>query len=410
VEIPIKLASRALKLVQIDLLPSRTHVLIRLCSILRPVIPVDVEGTNSYYFLRRLLITPHLPYHLRQNIQQQDGYPTIHLLIPPPIPSMAEDIVNALKPHIEAEYLPVVRITKIPLDPPTSSEQAALWSKNYWPCTFNPASQTLQKAPPLHVLRTVQAGLNKEASLESYFGLANLAATKSVQFGIGRDIAAIVVDPVKEEVVAVAGDARWFGKSREVPIGGRDCNGLAEGRAEYHALMRVIAMVADKDQRRRTGKKDSSSITATEQDNDLEGKAITPIEKLYAATNPEMLNYVDRFMDIPAPQPTERPDGYLCNGLDVYLTHEPCVACSMAMVHSRFRACIFQRRMPRSGGLCAEKYPTGLSYGLFWRKELNWRVLTFQYLPDSALESGLGKAEKTLGHGGEQCKEAMFHA
>ena len=320
---------------------------------------------------------------------------------------MVEDIVNTLKPHIEVGYLPVVRTTKIPLDPPASPDQAALWSKNYWPCTFNPASQTLQRAPPLDILRTVQAELNNQARLESYFGLVNLAVTDSAQLCLGRDVAAVVVDPVREAVVAVAGDARWFGKSGNVMIGEKYSTGLAEGRVEHHALMRVIAMVANKDARRRTGRKDLSSKMVTEQDKDLEGRATTPIEKLYTATNPEMSTYPDQLADVPALQTTERQDGYLCNGLDVYMTHEPCVACSMAMVHSRFRACIFQRRMPRTGGLCADKDAAGLGYGLFWRKELNWRVLTFQYLPPA---SGLGEAETSPGHRDEQCNGAMFHA
>jgi tRNA-specific adenosine deaminase 3 len=74
-----------------------------------------------------------------------------------------------------------------------------------------------------------------------------------------------------------------------------------------------------------------------------------------------------------------KSDGYLCSGLDIYLTHEPCVACAMAMIHSRFRACIFEKRMPGSGALTARDRKDSLGYGLFWRRELNWRVMTFQY-------------------------------
>ena len=378
-----------------------------LCSILRPVLPITVEGAKSYYFLRRLLTTPHLPSNLRQNVQQLDDCPTIHLLIPPPIPLVGSDIVNALKPHVEVDWLPILRTTKIPLDPPTSFEQATLWSENYWPCTFNPASQTLQKAPPIHVIRTVQFELDKGAFLESCFRLAHLAAAEAVQSCIGREVAAVVVDTAKEEVIAVAGDGRWFERSNDAMSDERYPRSSNEGRPEHHALMRVIAMVANKENRQLNREETQFNVMASKQDNDLEGRAITPIEKLYAATNADMWTHHHQHLEFPKPQTTKRADAYLCNKLDIYLTHEPCVACSMAMIHSRIRACIFQRRMPLTGALWAEKDYAGLGYGLFWREELNWRILTFRYLPSN---SGLGKENKNVRHEGDHLDERTFHA
>lgn len=104
---------------------------------------------------------------------------------------------------------------------------------------------------------------------------------------------------------------------------------------------------------------------------------------------------------------TRSQGGYLCTDLDVYISHEPCLCCSMGMLLSRFRAVIFPRagRM-QSGGLASEPAvaPTAdyddeaghdgdgtesgetteekdrMYYGLHWRKELNWRALGFEFV------------------------------
>ncbi|KAL2000254.1 hypothetical protein VTN02DRAFT_3363 [Thermoascus thermophilus] len=120
--------------------------------------------------------------------------------------------------------------------------------------------------------------------------------------------------------------------------------------------------------------------------------------------------------------------GYLCTGLDVYITHEPCLSCCMGMLLSRFRAVIFPRRGRMAmGGLASEpvvapvpdsddeegERPTAGTgtgepvpeekrseteakaegekeeegeernyYGLHWRKELNWRALGFEFVEE----------------------------
>jgi len=45
------------------------------------------------------------------------------------------------------------------------------------------------------------------------------------------------------------------------------------------------------------------------------------------------------------------PRDYLCTGLDVYLSHEPCIMCSMALLHSRVKRIFFIHPSPQVGGL-----------------------------------------------------------
>lgn len=379
VEIPIRIASK----VQ---------------SILKPLLSIP-DTAATLHHLRRLVTRQHLPTHLQSSLNDaHGGTQTIFFLFPPPQPADGENILTALRPYLhEMDDTPTILATRIPLYPPTSAEQAATWSSNYWPCTYNPASQTIQSAPPLQLLRNVQAEL-ETPRLAGYIRLARLAATEGKTLNIGRQFGAVIVDPIRKEVLAVAGDARWWtDETRHTELAHW---GNTDGRPENHALMRAIAMVAGKELERRKIQ-DESNGTQTEQSSHLEYRPVTNIEKYYFNAPAETVESENEAHG-QAPPPRQsraRPDTYLCNGLDVYLTHEPCVCCSMAMIHSRFRACVFEKRMPGTGGLCAEKEHGGLGYGMFWRKELNWRVMTFEYkggqgeeLEDKA-ELGISKVE-----------------
>lgn len=65
--------------------------------------------------------------------------------------------------------------------------------------------------------------------------------------------------------------------------------------------------------------------------------------------------------------------GYLCNDMLVYTTHEPCVMCCMALVHSRIGRIIYLKPEKSSGGL-ESHYQLGDRDGLNWKFEI-WRWL-----------------------------------
>jgi len=54
---------------------------------------------------------------------------------------------------------------------------------------------------------------------------------------------------------------------------------------------------------------------------------------------------------------------YLCTGYDCYTTQEPCVMCSMALLHSRIRRVIYGSSYPEFGGL-GSKYKVHVENGL----------------------------------------------
>lgn len=72
-------------------------------------------------------------------------------------------------------------------------------------------------------------------------------------------------------------------------------------------------------------------------------------------------------------------DSYLCLNFDVYTTHEPCSMCSMALIHSRIKRCIFIKAMDKTGCL---KPTSGDSYCMCNNKSLNSKYETFQWIGD----------------------------
>jgi len=202
--------------------------------------------------------------------------------------------------------------------------------------------------------------------------LATYAAQEAQKERFGEAVGAVIVrrEAGKSHPVCLAVDARWKGiEPRTGP-----------GNVTAHAAMRAIGMVAQKLKGVHSGehKFDSASgqsVEVTENDIFMDQPLTAPETSIYNAHQ------------IAA-------DGYLCHNLEIYLTHEPCVMCSMAILHSRFGRIIFGQRMPLTGGICAETNADqgsdgklGLGLGLFWRKGLNWSLLGWQWVSEEAADS-----------------------
>jgi len=242
----------------------------------------------------------------------------------------------------------------VPLLAPTSQEQALSWSRSYWPTVY-------KKSNPFGPHPSIVSRAESEiiGDLHIWMDVAERVATSSKSEGIGEAIGAVIVDTRSgtSHALALAGDARWHLNQRN-----------RRGNVMAHAALRAIGMVSRKIRAADRRETAASESTLDPHEQDIFGdRPLLPEEQaVFDADN------------ISA-------GGYLCHNLDIYMTHEPCVMCSMALLHSRFGRVVFGQRMPRTGGLCSETGiseartgPISLGHGLFWRKELNWCLLAWE--------------------------------
>lgn len=240
-------------------------------------------------------------------------------------------------------------IATVPLFPPTSQSQAAGYTVRYWPTVY-------KKANPFgpHLRLVSRAADELTPDVTAWMALAAAAARDARASGVGEQVGVVVVERREgvARLLAVAGDMRWAGWRR----------GTA-GNVTAHAALRAIAMVAEGLRRNGGGVEEPERGIFRDEPRGA-------VERSEAAAE----------------------DGYLCHDLEVYATHEPCVMCAMALVHSRFGRVVFGQRM-KTGGLCADGE---LGHGLFWRKELNWTMLAWEWKMEGGDTDGEAEVEDDL--------------
>lgn len=266
-----------------------------------------------------------------------------------------EALLLAGKVLPDSEIQPRLSTVIIPLTQPSSLEQANQWSQEYWPTIykknnpFGPQQYEIDRAA-----EEIQKQVITHLKLAARVGKASLDA------GVGRNIGAAILDRSDRDhprIVAAAGDGRWHNSFTS------DRHG--EGNVMAHAVMRAIGLVA---QQRRQCSEDQCRPSESDQHGLFVEAPLNDAEaEIYSSSS-------------------IAPGGYLCLDMELYVTHEPCVMCCMAILHSRFGRVVFGHRLKHTGGLQAESSyqgeAQGLGYGLFWRPCLNWKFLTWQYAGD----------------------------
>lgn len=409
VELPIKAANDILMFVKCP--PQLIHILTphRLCKERIPD-----SDTVDLQHLRRFAKPNHLPAYLqppgtrasstdsryssasngsngsksssrsrsRMRRRRNSGASTLHLLVCPTSIISYKDLADLLlkQPCFAQEGFQLkLREITVPLLAPTSVEQAQQWTAQYWPTLYR---KTNPFGPHPSLVVRSEEEIRGEAGKYVLLARQVAAETSAQNFGINTGCVIVERKPDRTpDIIAVAGDARLSGvRTADNPMS------TCGGNIACHAVMRAIGMVARKRVRvaapkpRRAEPDISSSNDTLNPDIGIKELLVKPVT--HAKNTPESV--VASLNDYPM-TPLEQasfdvdnltPNGYLCVELEIYLTHEPCLMCSMAIVHSRFARCVFGKRMPSSGGMSGD---CGLGYGLFWRSELNWKLLCWEY-------------------------------
>lgn len=390
------------------------------------------DAAKNLPHLRRCVKPGDLPPHLKTQFMHEGNGRQVHssksnwlyIMLGRKDELRYDELVRSLSTVDDIRNDIFVGLIPVPLLAPTSQVQANLWSQQFWQTVYrknNPLGPH-----PATVTRT-ESSVSRDASI--WITLAHQVAKKAQKEGIGEPIGAVIIkrtypskydtargssarqdsdlsnsdsntrasraaetthvaepdynanlghdaeprakgkekDKETTQIVAIAGDARWHQQEK---IG-------HTGNPMAHAALRAISMVAQK-----LVRVESRPVT---------GEKIMDFESFQ---DEPLLD--DEKVVFEAEHPV--PDGYLCHELELYMTHEPCTMCAMAILHSRMGRIVFRHRMPLTGGMSAEdrdhdickasatceqgQCGGGQGLGLHWRKELNWTLLGWEWETD----------------------------
>lgn len=168
--------------------------------------------------------------------------------------------------------------------------------------------------------KAVRVEFDLEETRQAFKYLAKVAQISKAQCQLGKlPTASILVDPEKNEIIGQKCDSR---DTTGNPIG--------------HSIMDLALDAAEREA-------ESRKLQSEQTGNDQE---------------------IDRV--------------YLCLNMHVYTTHEPCIMCAMALIHSRIARLIYIKPTPASGAIS----PTsGAGYGVHWNKKLNWTYEAWEWVP-----------------------------
>ncbi|KAI8833461.1 cytidine deaminase-like protein [Chytriomyces cf. hyalinus JEL632] len=224
-------------------------------------------------------------------------------------------ILSLLKEHGFGMNLSKLDTVAVPKHPAFTKDQLNAW-KLVWPMNFH------EPRKELPVTFTNAELLEMENRFDKLLEFAS-AHNTSDNPTHSLSVAACIVNPKTNQQVALVRD-------------GRHVHPL------HHAAMLAIEGVAALERWKRDHLDTTVTRKRKSEDLDDDDASIQTHDSKNGGNAADLV-------DTDARGETEG-DGYLCTGLDAYLTREPCVMCAMGLLHSRIRR-VFYMEPREDGGL-----------------------------------------------------------
>lgn len=401
------------------------------------------DAANNLPHLRRCVKPGDLPPHLKAQFMNEGNGRSVHagksnflyIILGVKDEMPYGELVRGLATIDDIRDDIFVAEVPIPLLAPTSQVQANMWSQQFWQTVYRKSNPL---GPHPSTISRTESTVSRDASI--WMTLAHQIAKKSQKAGFGEPIGAVVIKrtipggkhekkTITNKAVSVTSNGEGTGVTDDVenveaadmaPDDGMndnkqmdDCKSetltqdISAYKEEAKETTQIVAIAADArwHQQEKTGRTGNPMAHAALRAISMVAQKLVRAEQR-PQNEPQIMEF-EAFQDKPllndeqivfnADHPC--PDGYLCHELELYLTHEPCTMCAMAILHSRMGRIVFRHRMPLTGGMTSEDrgYDAcsgstvcegspcggGKGLGLHWRKELNWTLLGWEWEADS---------------------------
>ncbi|KAM5141757.1 putative inactive tRNA-specific adenosine deaminase-like protein 3 [Mantella aurantiaca] len=265
------------------------------------------------------------------------------------VPSLTEIIKDG---PIDFSGLGEPFVVSVPTRAARNCKEQQVWA-SIWPSTYHAKPKTVNLEEASH-----GGGVSDEEKIRigGYMCRAVEAAQWNQAKG-GKGIGAVVVDRESGKILAV----------------GTDQTG-EKGRPLLHACMVAIDMVAHQQ-----GGGAYECLAGREIQPQPKNHSVTPQDEEQIGENENR----KRTKETSGQCSGELP--YLCTGYEIYVTHEPCIMCSMALLHSRV-SCVYY-------GCCSPGGALGTFYRLHCNPGLNHKFLVFRGVMEKECQALVSGAE-----------------